>query len=139
MVSKSGIGRRSVLKGLAAGGLATAAGQRIAFAAPRAIKIGLVMPQTGPLAFFCEHMPFVLDQVKAKMGGHFDNGGAQRAYEIIVKDSQSNPNHAAEVTQELLLNDKVDIVATFATPETTNPVADQCELNGVPCISNDAP
>ena len=139
MVSRSGIGRRTVLKGLFAGGLTTVAGQRVAFAAPRAVKIGLVMPQTGALAFFCEHMPFVLDQVKAKMGGHFANGGAQHPYEIIIKDSQSSPNRAAEVTQDLLLNDKVDIVATFATPETTNPVADQCELNGVPCISNDAP
>jgi branched-chain amino acid transport system substrate-binding protein len=33
----------------------------------------------------------------------------------------------------------VDIVSTFATPETVNPVSDQCELNGMPCISNDAP
>ena len=139
MMSKSGVGRRTVLKGLVAGGITSVAGQGLAFAAARTIKIGLVMPQTGALAFFCEHMPFVLDQVKAKMGGRFENGGAQHPYEIIIKDSQSNPNHAAEVTQELLLNDKVDIVATFATPETTNPVADQCELNGVPCVSNDAP
>ena len=26
-----------------------------------------------------------------------------------------------------------------AAPETTNPVADQCEVNGVPCLTNDAP
>jgi branched-chain amino acid transport system substrate-binding protein len=139
MVATTGIGRRAVLKGLAAGGLASAAGLKASIAAPRTIKIGLVMPQTGPLAFFCEHVPFVLDQVKAKLGGNFPNAGSQRPYEIIIKDSQSNPNRAAEVTQDLLLNDKVDIVSSFATPETTNPVADQCELNGVPCISNDAP
>jgi len=43
------------------------------------------------------------------------------------------------VASELILKDKVDIMCTFATPETVNPVSDQCELNGVPCISNDAP
>ena len=139
MVSRSRIGRRTVLKGLVAGGFATAAGQSGAFAAPRVVKIGLVMPQTGQLAFFCEHVPFVLDQVKAKFGGHFDNGGVKHPYEIIIKDSQSSPNRAAEVTQDLLLNDKVDIVATFATPETVNPVSDQCEANGGRCVSNDAP
>src|SRR5665213_2297299 len=104
MISKSGVGRRTVLKGLVAGGIASVAGQGTAFAAaPRTIKIGLVMPQTGALAFFCEHIPFVLGQVKATLGGHFENGGAQHPYEIIVKDSQSSPNRAAEVTQDLLL------------------------------------
>ncbi len=59
--------------------------------------------------------------------------------EFIVKDSQSNPNRAAEVAQDLILNDKVHLVTAFATPETVNPVADQCELNGTPCVSNDDP
>ena len=30
-------------------------------------------------------------------------------------------------------------LTTFATPETVNPVADQCELKGVPCVTNDCP
>ena len=30
-------------------------------------------------------------------------------------------------------------MTTFATPETVNPVADQCEVSGVPCLSNDCP
>ena len=56
-----------------------------------------------------------------------------------MRDSQSNPNRAAEVAKALILQDKVDIVLAFATPETVNPVADRCELAGVPCLSNDAP
>jgi branched-chain amino acid transport system substrate-binding protein len=139
MVSTFGIGRRPVLAGLVAGGFATVAGQTRASAATRSVKIGLVMPQTGALAAFCEHMPFVLDQVKATLGGSFKNNGVAVPYEIIVRDSQSNPNRAAEVAQDLILNVKADIITTFATPETVNPVADQCELNGVPCVSNDAP
>lgn len=138
MLRKS-ITRRVALQGAAAAGLYGLAGKRVAFAAPRTIRIGLVMPQTGILAAFCEHMPFVLDQVQKTTGGNLAIAGASHPFEILVRDSQSSPNRAAEVTQDLILNEKVDLIATFATPETTNPVADQCELNGVPCISNDAP
>jgi len=130
--------RRSVLKGVAATGAATMLA-RPAFAAPRTLKIGLVAPQTGPISLFSEHIPFVLDQVKRATGGNLKIGGTNRPFEIIVKDSQSNPNRASEVASDLILKDKVDIMCAFATPETVNPVSDQCELNGVPCVSNDAP
>ncbi|HVV92914.1 MAG TPA: ABC transporter substrate-binding protein [Hyphomicrobiales bacterium] len=142
MVTRNGsISRRSVLKGAAAGMAALPLGTlaRPAFAATKTIKIGLVMPATGPLAFFTEHIPFVMGEVKKTLGGKITIHGTAHPYEIVIKDSQSNPNRASEVTQELILNDKVDLIATFATPETVNPVSDQCEVNGVPCISNDAP
>ncbi len=139
MAQNSGIRRRSVLTGMAAVGAASLSGVAPAFAAAPKIKIGLVMPQTGPLAFFTEHIPFVLEQVKATYGGKITSGGKVHDYEIVIRDSQSNPNRAAEVTQDLILNEGVNIVATFATPETVNPVSDQCEVNGVPCVSNDAP
>ena len=59
--------------------------------------------------------------------------------EIIAKDSQSNPNRAAEVAAELILKDEVDIITAASTPDTTNPVADQAEVNEVPCITTDCP
>jgi branched-chain amino acid transport system substrate-binding protein len=43
------------------------------------------------------------------------------------------------VRENLILREKADLVTAFARPETVNPVADQCELAGVPCLSNDAP
>ena len=135
------INRRRVLQSAAAGVAAASFGgiMRPAFAAPKTIKIGLVMPSTGPLAFFTEHIPFTLNQVRKTLGGKIKINGTVYPYEIIIKDSQSNPNRASEVTQELILKDKVNLVAAFATPETVNPVSDQCEVNGVPCITNDAP
>jgi len=141
MSGKLLLNRRQALAGIAAGAAATAAPGFMtrALSAPKTIKIGVVQPTTGPLAFFTEHIPFVLDQVKKTMGGNITINGTQHPFEIIIKDSQSNPNRAAEVTQELILKDEVDLIATFATPETVNPVSDQCEVNGVPCISNDAP
>jgi len=110
-----------------------------AFAAAKTVKIGVVAPLTGPLAIFSEQLPWVVDQIKALTGGSITNGGTKYPLEIVIRDSQSNPNRAAEVAKDLILKEKVDIVTAFATPETVNPVADQCELAGVPCFSNDAP
>jgi branched-chain amino acid transport system substrate-binding protein len=59
--------------------------------------------------------------------------------QIILKDSQSNPNRAGEVANDLILKDKVQLVLTAGTPETANPVSDACELNEVPCVSSVVP
>jgi branched-chain amino acid transport system substrate-binding protein len=132
------IGRRAVLQG-AAGLAAGTMLARPAFAVPRTIKIGLVMPQTGPLAFFAEQIPWTLEQVKKATGGQVKVNGTLHPFEIVLRDSQSSPNRASEVAQALILQDKVDLVTAFATPETVNPVSDQGELAGVPVLSNDAP
>ena len=58
---------------------------------------------------------------------------------IVVKDSQSNPNRAGEVANDLILKDKVDIMLVSGTPETANPVSDVCELNEMPCVSTVVP
>ncbi len=131
-------GRRATLKTL--GGVAAAS----LFPAPyvhagTSVKIGYVSPQTGPLAVFAEPDAFTLAQVKRAVAGGIKMGGRSYAVDIIYKDSQSNSNRAAEAASELILKDKVDIVVAASTPATTNPVADQCELNGVPCVTNDTP
>jgi branched-chain amino acid transport system substrate-binding protein len=137
-MSTTNLVRRQFLK-TAAVGLASTSFSRIAFAAPRAIKIGLVVPQTGPLAIFSEQVPWVLEQVKQATGSEILVNGVKRPLEIVLRDSQSNPNRAAEVAKNLILQEKVDIITACATPETVNPVADQAELAGVPCLSDDAP
>jgi branched-chain amino acid transport system substrate-binding protein len=130
--------RRTVLKGMAAGA-AAATIARPAFAVPDTVKIGLVGPKTGPLALFFEEMSWAVQNALKVTNNSIKINGTVHPLEIITKDSQSNPNRASEVAQDLILKDKVHIVSTFATPETVNPVADQCELNGMPCISNDDP
>ena len=105
----------------------------------RKIKIGYVSPQTGPLAAFGEADKFVLANAMVALKGGIQVGGSVHPVEIIVKDSQSNPNRAAEVAGDLILKDKIDLMVVASTPETTNPVSDQCELNSVPCISTVAP
>ena len=56
-----------------------------------------------------------------------------------MKDSQSNPNRAAEVAKELIVSDKINLMLVASTPETTNPVSTTCESEGLPCISTVAP
>ena len=58
---------------------------------------------------------------------------------MIVKDSQSNPNRAADVARELIVDDGIDLMLVASTPETTNPVATTCEVEEIPCISSVAP
>lgn len=133
--------RRGFLKTMGASGLLAATGSfpSPAVAKTKTIRIGFVTPQTGPLAIFAEPDAFVLNQFRSALSGGVMINGTRHPVEFIVKDSQSNSNRASSVAQELILGDEVDIITATATPDTTNPVADQAELNGVPCITNDTP
>jgi branched-chain amino acid transport system substrate-binding protein len=66
-------------------------------------------------------------------------GGATYPVEVVVKDSQSNPNRAAEVAKELIVGEKVDLMLAASTPETTNPVSTQCEIEEMPCVTTMCP
>ncbi len=110
-----------------------------AIAASKTIKLGYVTPQTGPLAPFGEADKFVVDAMRKVFAGGLEAGGKSYPVEIVVKDSQSNPNRAAEVANELILSDEIDMMLVASTPETTNPVSDQCEVNEIPCVSSIAP
>lgn len=110
-----------------------------AHAQSKTIRIGHVSPRTGPLAAFGEADPFILEQINKLLASGIQNGGKTYKVEIISKDSQSNTARASEVASELILRDKVDLIVAASTPDTTNPVADQAEVNEVPCITTDCP
>jgi branched-chain amino acid transport system substrate-binding protein len=129
------ITRRRLLKTAAASGFAVSASGLAmpALAQGAAVKIGYVSPQSGPLAGFAEADAFAIEtftRVAAEKG---------LTVEVIVKDSQSNPNRAAQVAQELIVDDAINLMLVASTPETTNPVATVCEAEGVPVISTMAP
>jgi branched-chain amino acid transport system substrate-binding protein len=130
--------RRTLLKAGAATTIAGSLGFP-AYAQSKTIKIGYVSPQTGPLAGMAEADGFTLETVKKAIGAGLSIGGKTVPVDIIVKDSQSSPNRAASVANDLILADKVDLMVVSSTPENVNPVADACELNEVPCLSNGAP
>lgn len=103
------------------------------------LRIGFVSPQTGPLASFASGDAYVVGKINELMGKGFTAGGSMRQLEIIVKDTQSSATRATEVTQQLITDDKVDLVVASGTPDTTNPVADQCEAAGIPNVTTIAP
>ncbi len=134
--------RRKVLKLAAAGGASAIASPwtfQSSRAASKIIKIGMITPETGPIAAFGEPSKWVAEGVSKFLGDGIMVAGQKHRVEILNRDSQSNPNRASEVAAQLINNDKIDIMVASSTSDTTNPVADQCELNGVPCITSDDP
>ena len=104
------------------------------------VKIGYVAPITGALAAFGEGDQYVVDQMTSYFKSNpIQAGGKSYSVEILLKDSQSDPKRAGEVAGELINTDGVDILMAHATPETTVPVAAQCEANATPCITADTP
>lgn len=142
MAHTGAISRRDFLKlsaiGTAAAWLASCT-PRVAATTGRAIKVGYVTPQTGPLAPFGEADTFTVNAMNKILADGLSIGGRTHPVEILVRDSQSDPNRAAEVAADLILRDEIDLMLVASTPETTNPVSDQCEVNGMPCISTVAP
>lgn len=129
------INRRELLKTAAAtSAVAGLSGLPMpAIAQGSAIRLGYVSPQTGPLAAFAEADSFIIDGFKAAAKA------AGMDVEVIVKDSQSNPNRAAEVARELIVDEEINLMLVASTPETTNPVTTTCEAEEMPCISTVAP
>jgi branched-chain amino acid transport system substrate-binding protein len=118
------ISRRQALQLSGASAIAVAAPFLPARAGVRPIKIGLVTPTTGPLAPFGECDDYVLKVVRDILKDGVAGAAGKIPVEIVVKDSQSNPNRAAEVAGELILQDNIDLMVVGATPENSNPVCD---------------
>ena len=129
------ITRRKLLKsGAAFAAAASSSGLALpAFAQTKTLKIGYVSPQTGPLSAFSAADSFMVEKFLAAAPG------LGLDVEVIVKDSQSNPNRAAEVAKELISRDEVNLILVASTPETTNPVCSIAEQEEIPVISTVAP
>jgi branched-chain amino acid transport system substrate-binding protein len=105
------------------------------------IKIGYVTPRTGSLAAFGEADSYVLGQMTAYYKTHeiTTADGKKHRVQIIAEDTQSDSKRAAQVASDLILKDNVNMILVSSTPDTVNPVSDQCEANQVLCISTVAP
>src|SRR5436190_936312 len=72
--------------------------------------------------------------------------GARRLtlWEATMKDATNKttinrPTLIKGGTAELILSDKVDLLVAAGTPDTTNPVSDQAEVNETPCVTTNCP
>jgi branched-chain amino acid transport system substrate-binding protein len=106
--------RRTLLKGLAA----TAAGgllARPAIAADVPLKIGCSLPLTG--AGFTAVGRELTGALKVYMQQHGDTV-AGRKIELIIRDDAGVADNARRLVQEMIVNDKVEIVGAGITPCT---------------------
>jgi branched-chain amino acid transport system substrate-binding protein len=103
------------------------------------IKIGFVSPQTGSLAIFGQPNSYVLSKVRAALAKGLTIGGKKYSVEIITKDSQSSSSGAATAASQLIQQDSVNFLIATSTPDTTNPVTEQAEASGVPCLNTICP
>ena len=139
-ISNTRLGRRSFLGALGVGAAAVGSPTLLSSCSVKGtetsssavLKIGLVSPQTGALSSFAASDNYVVKTVQDALRNGFKAGGQTRKVEIVVKDSQSSPTRATEVTKELITRDGVDMIVASSTPDTANPVADQCEIDGIP-------
>ncbi len=133
--------RRRVLKGVGAGFAAAALGAPMVARAQTkgTIKIGFITPTTGPLAPFGETDGWAVAKLKDMLKNGLETKSGRYDVEILVRDSQSDPNRSGEVAGQLLLNDGVHFLIPASTTDTVNPAADQAELNECPCLSTGAP
>src|SRR6478609_4205527 len=93
------ISRRTALKGAGAAGAALGAAVFApAVRAATTLKLGYVSPRTGPLAAFGEPDDFIIKGFLEGVKDGVKLGNKMVAVEVVAKDSQSNPNRAAEVT-----------------------------------------
>ncbi len=90
--------RRAMLQGLGASAAALAAPNVVRAQGAGTIKVGFLTPTTGPLALFGETDGFTVDKIRDALGGRITAAdGRTYDLEILVRDSQSDPNRSAEV------------------------------------------
>ncbi len=114
--------KKSLLRAAALATLAFAAMQ--AHAQDNKFRIGLILPMTGQQASTGRQVEAA---VKLYMAQNGDTVGGRKV-ELIVKDDTSIPDVTKRLAQELVVNDKVNVLAGFGiTPSAlaTAPIATQ--------------
>ena len=107
--------------------------------AGREIKVGFVDPITGAIAGFGIPGKWCVERWREAVTDGLLCGDGSHPVTIDVQDSQSDTNRAAQVAGDLITNGKADFMMAAASPDTVNPVADQSEALGCPCLTVDAP
>ncbi len=114
--------KRSLIKAMVAAPMVM--GLNSASAQNKPFKIGLLTPMTGPFASTGKQMLAGVKLYMAQQGVNISG----HQIELIVKDDTGMPDVTKRLAQELVINDKVDVLAGFGlTPLAlaTGPIATQ--------------
>ncbi len=113
--------KRTIVQAAVLGALLCASGLGLA---QDAFKIGLILPMTGPFASTGKQIEAAARLYMAQNGSTV----AGKKVELIVKDDTGTPDVTKRIAQELVVNDKVSVLAGFGlTPLAlaTAPIATQ--------------
>jgi branched-chain amino acid transport system substrate-binding protein len=114
--------RRIVIHAAIAAALLAASG--LGLAQDNKFKVGLILPMTGPFASTGKQVEAAARLYMAQNGDTV----AGKKVELIVKDDTGTPDVTKRIAQELVVNDKVNVLAGFGlTPLAlaTAPIATQ--------------
>ncbi len=133
------VSKRHFLKTAAALTAGAAFSGTRAFAADKdTIRIGYISPRTGPFAPFAEADEFIIGQIRKATAAGISVGGKNYKVELIARDDQSNPDRASNLAVELINKQGIDLMLAQGALGVV-PVSQQCELNGIPCITTMTP
>jgi branched-chain amino acid transport system substrate-binding protein len=108
--------------------------------AGREIKVGVIAPVTGVYAVFAIADKWGLGLIQKTVGDTMVLGdGKSHKVSWLLRDTQSDTNRAAQVTSDLILNDKADILIVGGGPDTALPAADTAETLGAPLLGINCP
>jgi branched-chain amino acid transport system substrate-binding protein len=108
--------RRSILQAAAAAALLAMPSTSWA---QDTVKIGLILPMTGQQASTGKQIKAAVDLYMAEHGTTV----ASKKIEVILKDDGAVPDNTKRIAQELIVNDKVAVVAGFGITPTALAVA----------------
>ncbi len=96
-------------------------------AAQKTIKIGVVMPLTGPAAAFGVAGQKMIEMAQAELSG------TKNQYQVVIEDDGSNPANAASVAQKLTSLENVRAILTTTSP-SGNAIKPIAVVAGIPLI-----
>lgn len=125
------ITRRQMIASTAAVAMLAAAGPSLA---QDTVKIGLILPMTGPFASTGRQ---VEAGVRAYMALHGDTAGGKKV-EIVLRDDAGTADQTRRIAQELIVNDHVSMLMGFGLTPLAMAVAPVISQAKVPAIITSA-
>ena len=102
----------------------------LSFAQTQPFRVGLVLPMTGPFASTGRQIDAAVKLYLMENGTEV----AGRKVEVVLRDDGGVPDQSKRIAQELVVNDKVDVLAGFGiTPSAlaVGPIATQSKTPAV--------
>ncbi|MGO4833758.1 ABC transporter substrate-binding protein, partial [Rhizobiaceae sp. 2RAB30] len=106
------------------------------FTAERSLKVGFIVPLTGPIAPEGEAMQRGLMLGLERLNAAGGIGG--KPVELVTQDNQSQPSMAATVAKKFIQQEKVDIIVGTVTFDETTAVRALTARSGTPFVTLEA-